>query len=289
MGWVLRIAGVLVLLAGSATGAWAAEISSSRSESVFSELVGTSLDAPAGDASSSKLLSGVPAYDWYHGCGPTAVASIIGYYDLRGYSNLFDAEGWDQLSLTANVQDQISSPAHNARYDPMPDDISLPVPPKTSIAGWFRTSVFPLAYGESAVNNADDAFRGYAEYRGYECVSENLSYDPTTSWDFLVEEIDNDRPVMFLVDSSGNGSTDHFVPVLGYDDRGADGRYYACYTTESEDETVQWRPFRGMSSSWDWGVGYITYAHLTPEPATVAMLSIGAGFGLLRRSRRRDA
>ena len=37
------------------------------------------------------LLENVPAYDWYHGCGPTAAASIIGYYDMQGYSNLFDA------------------------------------------------------------------------------------------------------------------------------------------------------------------------------------------------------
>jgi len=63
-------------------------------------------------------LSNVPAYNWYHGCGPTAAASIMGYYDVHGYSNLFDASGWDAVKQTANVQDQISSPAHNAKYDP---------------------------------------------------------------------------------------------------------------------------------------------------------------------------
>ncbi len=79
------------------------------------------------------FIQDIPAYNWYHGCGPTAAASVLAYWDLHGYSNLFTASGND-LYLTANVQDQISSPAHNAKYDPDPDVSSLPVPPKTSIA-----------------------------------------------------------------------------------------------------------------------------------------------------------
>jgi len=231
----------------------------------------------------SKVISGVPAYNWYHGCGPTAAASIIGYYDLNGFGNLFTASGWDSVKLTANVQDQISSPAHNAKYDADLDNASLPVPPNTSIACWFQTSV-NQAYGWSYLSYSDDAFTGYVQYRGYQCTSWYESYSSGEfTWQDLVDEINADHPVMFLVDTDGNGGTDHFVPVIGYDDRGADGKYYGCYTTWSEDETVAWKEFRAMGNTW--GVGYATFAHVTPEPASMTLLAIGACLPLLRRRR----
>jgi len=230
----------------------------------------------------SKVISGVPAYNWYHGCGPTAAASIIGYYDLNGFGSLFDAAGWDNVKLTANVKDQISSPAHNAKYDPHPDDPNLPVPPNTSIACWFRTSV-NLQYGWSYLSYSDDALREYAEYRGYECTSWYESYaGGAFTWQDLVDEIDAGRLLMFLVDTNADGTTDHFVPVFGYDDRGVDGLYYACYTTWSEDETVTWKQFRGMGNAW--GVGYATFAIVTPEPSALLLLGAGA-FALLKRRR----
>jgi hypothetical protein len=94
----------------------------------------------------AKVLDEVPAYNWYHGCGPTASASVIGYYDLHGYPQLFDAQGWDAVRLTENVQDQISSPQHNAKYDSTPDDLTLPVPPPTSLADFMHTSL--LDFGQ---------------------------------------------------------------------------------------------------------------------------------------------
>jgi hypothetical protein len=219
-------------------------------------------------ATADLILDNVPAYLWYHGCGPTAAGSVLGYWDLNGYPSLFDASGWDDVKLTANVQDQISSPAHNAKYDPDPDNPALPVPPMTSIADWFGTSVDPLQYGWSYQSKADDAFEGYANYRGYEFDSYNRSWS-SFSWDDLVAEIDAGNPMMFLVDSSGNGSTDHFVPVFGYDDRGADGLWYGIYDTWGEDETTRWEMFRPMSSSWTWGVGYATFVHPISAPVPV--------------------
>ena len=41
---------------------------------------------------SVMLLSDVPSYSWYHGCGPTAAASVLGYWDLHGYTNMFTAD-----------------------------------------------------------------------------------------------------------------------------------------------------------------------------------------------------
>lgn len=231
------------------------------------------------------LLENVPAYDWYHGCGPTAVASVLGYWDLQGYDDLFDAAGPD-VYATANVKDHISSPAHNAKYDPTPDRTDLPAPPKDCIASWFGTSVDPLQYGWSYLSKTDDAFEGYGAYRGYEIDSWYRRYASGFGWADLVTEVDAGRPMVFLVDSDGNGGTDHFVPVFGYDDRGQEGLYYAMYTTWSEGETVVWQRFRPMSSSYGWGVGYGVYAvpEPIPEPALAAVAM--AGMAMLARRRR---
>nr|WP_321400535.1 C39 family peptidase [uncultured Desulfobacter sp.] len=254
---------------------------------VFLLLTFTVICSPAINANAtSVVLSDIPAYYWYHGCGPTAAASIFGYYDLSGYDSLFDASGWDEVKLTSNVKDEISSPAHNAKYDPHPDAVG-PDPPDTSIADFFHTSE-NQPYGWSYLSEADDAFREYASYRGYDdwaAWNESFSRGEFT-WDDFTNEIDNGRPMMFLIDTDGNGGTDHFVPVFGYNDQTME---YACYTTWSESEVISWRSFRGMGNSW--GIGYATFvvpgaADTVPEPATILCFSMGLiGFAWIHRKK----
>lgn len=219
---------------------------------------------------STVSISDLPAYDWYHGCGPTAAASIIGYYDLHGYDSLFDASGWDEVRLTSNVQDEISSLEHNTMYDPDPDLPGTP-PPDTSIADFFHTSE-NKPYGWSWLSDSDDAFEGYANYKGYSDWNAWYERYDSFTWDDLTTQIDNNNPVMFLVDRDANGATDHFVPVLAYND---DTREYGCYTTWSESETISWHDFQGMGNNW--GVGYAICVEpgapdLAPVPSSVLLL-----------------
>jgi hypothetical protein len=238
-------------------------------------------------SSTAKTIDSVPAYFWYHGCGPTAAASVIGFWDLHGFPNLFDASGAD-VFLTSQVQDQISSPAHNAKYDPTPD-LPGPIPAYTSIADWFQTSVDPSYFGWSYLSEANAAFEGYAAYRGY--AFDAMTVDFGGLWDGLVREIDAGHPFLGLVDTNGDGSTDHFVPVLGYDDRGAGGRYYGLYTTWDESETIEWEPFLPLGHPW--GIGYATFVTplsppaSVPEPGSGLLVLTGSIALIIFRGRRR--
>jgi hypothetical protein len=214
------------------------------------------------------ILSGVPAYNWYHGCCPTAAASVFGYWDLHGYPNLFDAAGWETIRLTGNVQDQISSPAHNAKYDSYPDNPSLPEPPKTSIAGFMGTSVGYVSYGGTYVSDIEKGFMGYADFRGYEFNSwyswwYSLEGGLTSAWKYLVNEINAGRPMQFATYTEYGW---HCIPVFGYDDRGSEGLWYALYTTWSEDETAVWKPFLGYGEYRYWEAHYGIFIHPISSP-----------------------
>jgi hypothetical protein len=236
-------------------------------------------------------LANFPSYSWYNGCGPTAAASIFGYYDLLGYQNLFDADGWDQIKLTENVKNHISSDDHNTYYSPQPD---LPIPSNykdTSIADFFHTSEDRVAnvsqtLGWSYLSDAPDAFIDYAEYRGYMGWSAyNKSFSAFT-FENLIEEINDGSPLLFLVDYNADGSTDHFVPVFGYDDV---TQKFACYYTGfgTEDEDIYWFDYTGMAHGNPWGVGYITIVEPGPVPEPTTALLLGVGLACITRKKRK--
>lgn len=226
------------------------------------------------------LLDNVPSYNWYHGCSPTAAANILGYWDLKGYDNLYDAQGWHEVKLTTNVKSHISSPEHNAKYDPRPDNTGLPEPPDTSIADFMHTSEGYLGGGGTWASNIDDGLREYPAYRGYQFAAQ---YVPT-SWEAYVVEIESDKPVLLNVDSNGDGGVDHSITGIGYENRGTDGLWYASYNTWHESETIDWYRWRSMSSDYRFGVFSMISVHPLddrnqaypiPEPSTMLLLGIG--------------
>ena len=208
------------------------------------------------------VLDYAPSYKWYHGCAPTSSANIMGYWDLHGYNRLFTASGWDEVRYTNNVQDHISSPEHNAKYDPHPDDPDLPSPPDTSLADFMGTSQGNLNMGWTYVDKIDNALRDYPAYMGYNF---NSAYMGTT-WENFTYEINVGNPVLLNVDSSGDGSVDHSMTGIGYEDRGLDGLWYASYNTWHESETIDWYQFRPRSSDYKFGLYSMAYVHPLDSP-----------------------
>jgi hypothetical protein len=235
---------------------------------LFSVAVLTTTPAKAGSA----LISDVPSYTWYHGCEPTSIGMIFGYWDYHGYSNLFAAQG-SNVYLTSNVQNEISSPQHIAANYPSFYIPTYPVPGpnNTSIADWVGTS----GSGESSATNARTSIAGYASYKRYAFQTANVRF--SSLWNSLVNNINQGRPMLFFVDSDSNGVFDHAVPAFGYDDRGGGNLWYACYTTANEDETPVWFQYRAEAP----GINYGVYGAIEivpppiPEPATCTFLALG--------------
>jgi hypothetical protein len=87
---------------------------------------------------------------------------------------------------------------------------------------------------------------------GYAATSTNLYYsNGTLNWNSFKAEIDAGRPVVLLVDSDGDGSTDHFIPAFGYDDSTGINKYAAYNTWDS---SVHWYDFGPMINGKAWGI-----------------------------------
>jgi hypothetical protein len=58
-------------------------------------------------------IPGVPAYDWHHGCGPTAAGMVVGYWDGQGYDALVPG---DASTQTAAVEKMMASEGPASNY-----------------------------------------------------------------------------------------------------------------------------------------------------------------------------
>ena len=225
---------------------------------------------PALATKAQGTILGVPSYHWRHGCGPTAVGMVIGYWDMQAYPGLILG---DSSTQTDAVNQAIASRGvtSNEHYE----DYALPIDHSPNmltdahitagrtphadncIADWMDTSrsTHGNFYGWSWSSDICPAYNSYVNSRGstYIPTSHEFSWSGF-SWDDLQTEIDEGRPLVFLVDSKGDGDTDHFVTIVGYsDDKGY--QEYGCRDTWSD--VVRWERFRAMSSSYTWGVSRI--------------------------------
>ncbi len=249
---------------------------------------------------------GVPGYAWRHGCGPTAVGMVVGFWDETGCSDLFDGGSSTQTSSVDQgiaSEGSSSNPLHYEDYslplDSYPnmslDKSELPAGDEhisDSIADFMYTSWSSSNnyYGWSWSNHIEQSFSNYAQLRNSSYVpsTQTYYYGSTLTWGVLTSEIDAQRPMVFLVDSSGSGSTDHFVTVVGYRLDGTT-QYYGCLDTWSPYDTIRWVRFRGLSSGYSWGVwgGYsfqLTCTNDTPDFTPNDLTGDGTADVLIRNS-----
>lgn len=216
-----------------------------------------------------KIITGVPAYTWRHGCGPTALGMVIGYYDNYGFPEL--------IYGNANIQNDIvnSFIANEMHYQ----DYSLPldsygniIPDKSTLGGahddncladYMLTSrsSYGLTYGESYCALILTAFKKhlssvYKNNSDYFIISNDVYTWCDNSFDLYKNEIDQNRPVILFVDTNGNGGEDHFVTGIGYDDI---TKMYGIYDTW--DKNIHWYLWRPIGSGIRWGIDrFVTYS-----------------------------
>ncbi|MGB2822088.1 MAG: C39 family peptidase, partial [Phycisphaerae bacterium] len=254
-------------------------------------------ESVGGDTSggSESVLSSVPEYFWHHGCGPTAAAMVLAYYDVLGYIDYFAG---DASSQTVAVNEAIASKGDggdstadpgtpgtghvpdyafydgqddygwvdaNGAPDPHPD--MSDVNPSGAhaddcLADFMRTSrsSLGLTHGRTSFDGIDDGLIAYSNRVGYSGgEASNEVFGSGLTWDDLVGEIDAEHPMVFLVDTDGNTETDHFVPVIGY--RTTPSQQYACYTTWAIGPGIHWYDWQGVGEGNDWGIYAATFFH----------------------------
>jgi hypothetical protein len=239
----------------------------------------------AGVDASVVTVAGVPSYDWYGGCGPTAAGMIIGYWDAHGFANLITA-GDGSNSWTNNqqaVKDMIASPGYFTDYYPKPD---RPTPPPyhadNCVADFMYASRDPLDPGDSSGDWQIYGMTWYAQYCGYQLATGDLLYFPLL-WDKLVSEINAGRPMEFFVDSSADGEADHFVTVFGYDD--ASGAQEYGFYDPSQPFQEHWYSFAQVAQGQSFGVRAGIWFDPVPEPGTLALMGIGGLVTYVRKRR----
>ena len=221
-------------------------------------------------AEGETVLAGVPAYIWYRGCSPTAVGMVVGYYDAHGYDALIPG---DASTQTGSVKQAIAS-ADDGHGPGHYEDYALPIdsygdsilpdksePPEGDehasdcVADFIHTSwsYEGLRYGWSWVSNISPGFVGYVNHVApdYQPTSEASWFGDQLTWGLFTGEIDAGRPMVFDVDSNGDGWCDHSVTAIGY----RDSYGYPEYAMHDTWYTaVRWAHFRGASSDYGWGV-----------------------------------
>lgn len=216
---------------------------------------------------STVVISGVPCYLWFRGCGPTSLGMVVGYYDTHGFPDLMVGDGSTQ---TTGANNAIATSEHFIDYSLPKDYYPNLQLDKSSLGGahssncladFMKTSWSSQSnyWGWSWSSDVDDSFNNYVNYinSNYFRSSQFYYFNTGSSWNAYKNEINNNRPVVLLVDSNGDGYTDHFVTGIGYDDV---NNLYAIYDTW--DNSIHWYQWRAMSSSYSWGIYNFSAHHI---------------------------
>ena len=230
---------------------------------------------------SHVVISGVPAYIWHHGCGPTALGMVIGYYDGHGYPGLIQGDAGTQTTVVNAViaNDNENTECDESIFDHY-QDYACPIDYRPTLnadcsetgeahidnclADFMRTSRSSSGnyYGWSWFDDMPHSFTDYVNMRLPESKPGATGYVFSQfSWEDFKNQIDLNRPVVLLVDTDGNNDTDHFVTAIGYD-RLAEN--YAILNTW--DNQVHWYAWREIKENTIWGIyGAVTFIFGVPD------------------------
>lgn len=235
----------------------------------------------------------VPSYTWFYGCWATTIGSMVAWWDMHGYPDLFDAEGWEQLKDMQDVVYSAEAAANNpsdvpqldgfvdqspwldtqeqiydrdwlAKYGQQRADEPGPVPELTSIAGFGSYAVGSLLPINMDKDDVIPAYEGYTDFRGYDFdggVRYRMlgdDFDQDEIWDILVSEIAAGRPAQaFLATGS---EVDHNVPIFGVAEHNGE-RWFQHYNHSSthsviwgDNEDPIWHKFSDLTEVNSWGL-----------------------------------
>jgi len=261
----MKVVLLLVCLAATSTRAQQSNSTPNRPEG---------LDLGLRDVRSSQvIIKGVPAYLWRHGCGPTAAGMVIGYWDGQGFPNLVPGDaGTQTAAVDAMIADDGGNPECGSGALDHYQDYACPIdrgtidPDKSELGGEVHQdnclADFMLTsrssednrYGWSWFKHVPQAFEAYVNmiYPDAKVKVENYRF-ADFSWEMYKEEIDNNRPMVLLVDEWAHMVTDHFVTAIGYDDETME---YAIY--DSWDTDIHWYEWHENAQGVVYGVYGIT-------------------------------
>jgi hypothetical protein len=235
---------------------------------------------------STVLISGVPAYLWHDGCTPTAFGMVMGYYDGKpGLGFLIPGDAQTQTPAVNQSIASHGSPGNPQFYE----DYALPLdansatarPDKStldpthvhaddSLADFLKTarSSLHLRYGSSRYLFYVQAFHNYVAFRQggggpyVGLMTRNPWRTQSAMASLLKAQIRLGRPMVFSVDSNGDGVNDHTVPVIGY--RVYQGHLqYASYDTWKR--SVHWALFRRVGAVFGVKTMYTTNIELSGQ------------------------
>jgi hypothetical protein len=235
----------------------------------------------------AHVIAGVPAYIWRHGCAPTSLGMVVGFYDGHGYDALIPGDA--SLPTNPAIDQSIASGGpggsivgHYEDYS-QPMDLTGPIKPDRSelpagdehagdsIADFMRTSwsAVGLNYGGSWLDDVGPAFVDYVDYRQASYAPSYTDHYVDTSslsavWSAYTAEIDAGRPVVMYVDSDHDGQVDHAVAAIGYS-QSTNALQYAFWDTWTT--TIHWAPYGAESPGFQWGVYGFTALRLGAAPS----------------------
>ena len=225
------------------------------------------------DKSGQVVIDGVPAYLWHHGCGPTAIGMIIGYYDSHGAPDLIPGDATTQtpavdVMIGTDSQSpwcEVNMSDHFHDYACPIDDFGTIQPDRSETGGAHADNCiadFMLTsrssegnqYGWSWWDDIGNAFIQYVAVAEPNLRPEEFDYVFSNfSWSDYKDEIDNSRPVGIIVDTDGDGETDHFVTGIGYND---EAQEFGIHDTW--DDNIHWYDWSEIAPGNQWGILGVT-------------------------------